>query len=392
MLKQLSDDDIHTRLVQDLLARLHTFTESPKRRKRSSETSELLQKINAGIETSYVGLSKSAKKKMLVVVSSLAQKHWEHKLETPFVSSLRVPTHESPVITILSTYLNHGARTSCEQKILALLVAYSIDCNINPEKTQRYTDQIQTWAEYLQVNCNFIKGVERLGRFCMGLLGIDDPYDCEHLEPVGLGALAMMDSHTEGLMILSNHGRQLLKACKTVPGFEAEAMKRSPAVCAGIRRVCKLSCFDLDEQSALGRLLAMEQTDGDSTPYLDQGLLNLLCHLDAAGISVKNLRRAFVAQQRWNNNGEREAHHAEYMRNGHTLAHFASDETLQRTITSLRQSAQISDEQQGILVVRKTVRERVLNKLSDDQKQEWESLAVALVCHAFPRGKTLDAE
>ncbi|KAM3420637.1 hypothetical protein BST61_g3894 [Cercospora zeina] len=472
LLQGLSHSDIGTQRVQDCLAQLLTFRRTVRKRRSGPGSQSGNRTRERPAELYCVGLSTTGKRVLLAAVDWLASSSWDHLCQQPFFSSCPNSTESSPELALLSTYIKREAAGGTEARILALLVAHTIDDAIERGKLRTYGQLIEEWARSLCVKPSFVKDVEGLGRFCMGVLGFEGNGDQWVVDPAGLGALAMMPRRTD-LKVLANCGWQFLEACKTIHGFDATARGLAPTVYSAIRGISEQKDFSIhiSQESQLGRLLAahckempelcrkphyqlpmraidppLYPTEGmsiaapsvppevqtrivsnkvfaqisqenaaapspgemepqwrrnlqvdvgvrtDNRPYsLPWNLLVLLCHLHDVGVPVQLLHRGFRDQARWDSTGQRSDLYPPYLATKHHYFRLCQHSDLEYCISSLV-TGNLVEINGGILLVPETIRTETLDSLSAADKAWWNEIAVAVVCHAFPRGKTLDAE
>ena len=119
----------------------------------------------------------------------------------------------------------------------------------------------------------------------------------------------------------------------------------------------------------------------------DQHLLRILYQLNPRGIPIDLIRRGSVPQYRWNDSGERTQVLPQETGLSERFAYFGNSGNLEQSLHRLTLSKKLSVVEDNMIRVEATAR----NALAPDEREWWKE-ASALICHAFPRGETLDPE
>lgn len=206
---------------------------------------------------------------------------------------------------------------------------------------------------------------------------------------------------------------------RSLDGFESRADQLSTQVKTALLGHARSSELEIDPDSRLGILLSTGEPlrrdsahtdadcDGSSGPSSsaidgpsicqnvstdELTLLRLLCHLETNSIPLAMLHRGVVAQSRWDEFGVRVNITPTQTGVSDEILRAADRSLLEARLINLQQ-AQILDVSDASIDVRPSARMATLQALATMQKAIfWEEQACAMVCHAFPRGTTLDSE
>jgi len=123
-----------------------------------------------------------------------------------------------------------------------------------------------------------------------------------------------------------------------------------------------------------------------------QNLLLLVCQFSPHGVPFELIHRGFACQSRWDHAGNRIKISPQETGLSSELAYFEDSRNLSRILESLIDSNKLMLDQHRKIHPTATVEEEVIPNLPLLTQNYWWKQASALLCHAFPRGQTLDPE
>ncbi|KAK0823041.1 hypothetical protein LTR73_008833 [Friedmanniomyces endolithicus] len=377
--------------------------------------------------------------------SSITDDRWELP-QNCIYSAIRVGGEKDPTLSLLTSYKRFAHARKIALRILSVLIAQDIDQFVEMRNVASCGEMLEIWAQQSGMSARDIKNIEQTGRWYMDFL--------DRHPRVGLGALLMLGNNHSvfGKSIPMKLASAFAGACMSIEGFKPQADKLAPYVYEALVNCAGQCGLIIDPTSRLGMILAREQQDNPrlaelsnpkQTPTIDihersvdqtsaclnrthpasvdtppsacqststpspaspdfdgpcpserhcDKLVLLLCHFGPRSVPIELLQRAFVGQYRWDQDGKRIKAAPQETGLGTEFEYFEESTNLERCLSCLSNKGKIETDQDGSIHVRLTFRDELLWRTPHDVQKSWRRKASAVVCHAFPRGQTLDAQ